>query len=291
MSRSRSFLLTTLEKALRGRGMLLGLLFLGFSGLCLLTGCGVSDLASSGGTESQGVALQGMVHGGQQPVVGAQVYLYAAGTSGYASAPKSLLTTTDSGVSTDTNGNGYVTTGAGGSFSISNDYTCPAAPGDQMFLLATGGNPGNPVVAPGNGLNPQLVLMEALGPCSSLTSSTFVVVNEATTVASAYALAPFMSYPNDGSDSPIPGGAAGGAIPQVGAPAPSATCTSTTASTCNYTGLVHAFATAGNLVNLSSGQAYTATHPLIQRAASMLRTSAMFPKPASMPSLTPWPPA
>ena len=38
-----------------------------------------------------GAALHGMVHGGQQPIVGAHVYLYAANTTGYGNAAVSLL--------------------------------------------------------------------------------------------------------------------------------------------------------------------------------------------------------
>ena len=44
--------------------------------------------------------------------------------------------------------------------------------------------------------------MAALGPCSALTPSTFINIDEVTTVASVYALAAFMSGPqNLGSDS------------------------------------------------------------------------------------------
>ena len=75
-----------------------------------------------------GAALQGAVHGGQQGnIAGSHVYLYVAGTTGYSSAPTSLLNIADTGVSTDLSGNGYVTTGANGSWTISGDYTCPSA--------------------------------------------------------------------------------------------------------------------------------------------------------------------
>jgi streptogramin lyase len=43
-------------------------------------------------------------------------------------------------------------------------------------------------------------MIAALGPCNNLSSSTYVVINEVTTVAAAWALAPFMSsYANVGS--------------------------------------------------------------------------------------------
>jgi streptogramin lyase len=47
----------------------------------------------------------------------------------------------------------------------------------------------------GGGGNNNLLLMAALGPCGNLTSSTFININEVTTVAAIWALAPFMSSP------------------------------------------------------------------------------------------------
>jgi len=67
-------------------------------------------------------------------------------------------------------------------------------------------------------------LMTALGPCSSLSAGSSVVLNEVTTVASVWALAPFMSGGGD-----------------VGA-----SCT-------NTMGLDNAFLTANNLVNPNTG--------------------------------------
>jgi polygalacturonase len=56
-------------------------------------------------------------------------------------------------------------------------------------LTSAGGNPG---LAAGTH-NQALALMTALGPCSGLSSSTFVSVNELTTIGSIAALAPYMS--------------------------------------------------------------------------------------------------
>jgi parallel beta-helix repeat protein len=85
-------------------------------------------------------------------------------------------------VSTDSNGN-FVLTGA---------YSCPVAtatfPG-EVYLVASGGNPG----LGGGVTNGNLVLMAALGACSSLSSSTFIDVDEVTTVGTIAALAPFMT--------------------------------------------------------------------------------------------------
>jgi hypothetical protein len=153
---------------------------------------------------------QGVVHGGQQPVSGANIALYAAGSSGYGSSSTntSILTST-------------VTSGSDGSFSITGLYTCPSG-SQQMYLVATGGDSGA-------GTNSSLALMAALGPCSALTSSTFVFIDEVTTVAAVYALAPFMAT-NSGS----PGANLG-------------------ASSSNSTGLANAFITASNLANTVTG--------------------------------------
>ena len=164
-------------------------------------------------------AVRGMVHGGQQPVVGASIQLYAAGASGYGSTASSLLTSS-------------VTSGASGSFNITGLYTCPSA-STQVYLVATGGNPGQ--TAGTN--NTSLALMAALGSCGNLSSSTFVTINEVTTVAAVYALAPFVAV-NSGS----PGASLG-------------------ASSANAQGMTNAFATAANLANTAIGAAPGATLP------------------------------
>jgi hypothetical protein len=135
-----------------------------------LAGC---SLAPTGVTTSQGAALTGSVHGGQQPVVGATIQLYAAGKTGYGSAARPMISST-------------VTTDSTGSFKISGTYTCQS--GDYVYLVATGGNPGT-----SSGNNSALAEMVGLGPCSALTPLTFISVNELTTVASVWALAPFMT--------------------------------------------------------------------------------------------------
>lgn len=140
-----------------------------------LTGCtaGYTNLVSAA---APGIAMSGGVHGGQQPVSGAKVYLYAAGTGGPGAASRSML-----------NALGYVMTGADGSFSITGDYTCQ--PGDMVYLVAAGGNPG---LAAGTN-NTKLALETGLGACSALSPSTFVQINELTTVATVYALNGFQA--------------------------------------------------------------------------------------------------
>jgi hypothetical protein len=109
------------------------------------------------------------------------VQLYAVGTTGDGSAATQLLSTT---------------TDADGDFTLSG-LTCPS-PTTPVYYLATGGNPG---LSAGTN-NPNLALMAAVGPCGSLTTSSFTVINELTTVAAVYALAPFIASPTSIGSSP-----------------------------------------------------------------------------------------
>ncbi len=157
-----------------------------------LSGCSgvpVAPLPDTDSNGNSGPAITGIVHGGEQPIVGARVYLFAAGTSGLGGASQSLLINT-TGTTKDTSDNNYyVTTQSGGTFSISNDgaadYTCPSAY-SQVYLYAVGGDPGL-----GDGANSAIGMMAALGACNSLSSSVYAVINEVSTIATAYALAGF----------------------------------------------------------------------------------------------------
>lgn len=146
-------------------------LFLAACAASMLSGCGVNPGASA---VSPGTALQGQVFGGQQPVSGAALSLYAAGAGGTGTGAQNLLTTP-------------VMTGSDGGFSLTNDYRCPSAT-TQVYLVARGGNPG---LSAGT-RNASLVMMAALGDCGALTSSTYTTINEVTTVAAAWTLSQFM---------------------------------------------------------------------------------------------------
>ena len=149
----------------------------------LIAGCG-SEFAPAARTSALPSAMAGSVHGGQQPVSGARVYLYAISTSGNSTASTSLL-----------NLPGFVLTGLDGGFSITGDYTCPT--GSYVYLLALGGNPG---LAPLTN-NPDLALAAGLGPCASLSSSSYFTINEVTTVAFTYALSGYASSETQVADS------------------------------------------------------------------------------------------
>jgi len=145
----------------------------------------------------------GSVYGGQQPVSGATIQLYAVATT-----PKGAATPLI---------NATVTTAQDGTFTITGDYSCTGNP--LVYIVAIGGNPGG-------GNNSALALMAALGPCNNLTPSAFISINELTTVASVYALAPFMSgYTNVG------------------------------AASTNAAGIANAFQTVNSLVNTATGTA------------------------------------
>lgn len=138
-----------------------------------LTGCGVAPNPIASPIVAH-AAVHGRVMGGQQPVAGATIQLYQVGTAGNASASATLGTST--------------TTDSGGGFDITGDYTCPS-PTTQVYLVSTQGNPG---LSPGTN-NAVLTMVTTLGDCINLATIPFIQVSEITTVASAWALAPFAS--------------------------------------------------------------------------------------------------
>ena len=167
-----------------------------FSTLAALTGCS-SFQTTAAAPAGHGQALSGNLHGGQQPIYGAHIYLYSTGTSGYASASVSLLNAGAPGVTLDAFQHGYVTSDANGNFSITGDYTCApgltqatALPNPETFIYATGGNPG---LADPSTNNTAIELLAAVGPCGNLTPATFINVSEVSTVAAITALHQFMT--------------------------------------------------------------------------------------------------
>ena len=173
--------------------------------------------------------ISGSVHGGQQPVVGATIQLYEVGVTSYTTGKaKPILTTT-------------VTTQAGGSFSISGDYSCDS--GTYVYITAAGGNPG---VGGTPGTNANLAEMAALGPCSVLlanANTTFISISEETTVAAAYALAQFSGNTNFGTPLSSQGGVAGTSAP----------ADNFTSSSSNVQGIANAMAIAQVITNNTTG--------------------------------------
>ena len=139
-----------------------------------LAGCGVATQQQSAAGTLPGM-LRGVVHGGQQPIVGAAIQMYAANGAGDGSPALPLLKQ-------------VVKTDGSGEFTITGLYTCPTA-STLTYLVSTGGNPGL-----GAGVNNAAASsMAALGACGDLSDATYVVLNEETTVGAVWALAPFMS--------------------------------------------------------------------------------------------------
>ncbi len=166
--------------------------------------------------------VSGTAHAGQPPIVGAPIYLYAIGTSGYGGPSISVLDGSITG-SSDAHG-GYVLSNSVGGFSIaSNAVNCGA--GSEAYLLISGGSAGaNP--------NSAIGLMAPVGPCPLSASVTSIWVNEVSTVATAYALS---AYALDATHVASPGSALA------------------------LTGLANAVATVGNLYDNTTGHALTAT--------------------------------
>ncbi len=160
----------------------------------VLAGCGGSMSSLQTKTPPPVPQARGEAFGGQQPVTGMTLQLYDAGSGGYGSAATGMLS------------NPLPVTDSNGSFNFANP-TCPNG-NDQIYLVGTGGDPvaGNASNGGSTAANPNLTLMVALGNCSGLSSISHIHMNELTTVAAAWAMAPFMtgnttSYLNVGTSS------------------------------------------------------------------------------------------
>jgi hypothetical protein len=209
----------------------------------VLAGCSLSPSPNAASTPlpQTGMAIHGTVYGGEVPLVGSHIYLLEANTSGYggpgiaASSSNASHSLLNSSVLTnpsdpggeDSNSNYYVTSvGSIGSWSISGEYSC--TPGEQVYLYSVGGAP------IGGSANSAAGLLAALGNCpgaGTFSSSLYILINEVSTVAAAYAMAGFAS---------------------------DALHVSTSGSILGQLGLLNAFANAANLETLSGSNAGTA---------------------------------
>jgi streptogramin lyase len=189
----------------------------------ILAGCGSGGSASAPVTTH---SITGSVRGGQQPVSGSTIQLYEVGSTGYISGlAKPILTAP-------------VSTASNGTFSITSLYSCDT--GSQVYITASGGNPGL------SGNNPNLTLMAALGSCSQLlanAASTFIAMDEVTTVAGAYALAQFSGNSSFGTTLASKPGVSGGSAP----------ADNFTSSSSNALGVTNAMAIAQVLASTSTG--------------------------------------
>jgi sugar lactone lactonase YvrE len=204
-----------------------------------VSGCGstrtVVSTPGNVSTATAGATITGKVRGGQSPISGAEVFLFAANNTGFGQPSVSLLKSVPGSTTLDssggaTNGDYFVTTDSNGNFSITGDYTCTS--GQQVYLYAFGGNPG---LSAGTN-NTSLSLMAVLGNCpvagNFLSTDPTVIVNEVTTVAAATALVYY---------------------------APDALHVSAPNDTGDQTALANAFADSTLLANIATGQALATT--------------------------------
>jgi len=209
-----------------------------------ITGCsaGGNSFLKTGAQDTGDTAdsgtFSGTVHGGPNPVANATITLY---------------TTTSVSSPSSSNGYGYgqagtvlgtATTDSNGQFTISSEASCPA--GQQAYIVAAGGNTGT------YSANSAALLMASIGPCSVLSSSTNLWIDEPSTIAAAYALSGFMTV--------------SGTTVNISAPAnnnaTTPSCSGAGSSmTCSSAGLAHAFLNATNLVSAvgssATGLAYS----------------------------------
>ena len=143
----------------------------------LVTGCSTSQLIGPpDNSPVDGAAIQGVVHGGQNPVIGASVQLWAVGASNYGSTATAL-------------GSSVPTVGPGGTFTLGT-YTCPAAPSNgngntYVYLTASGGDPGL-----GTGTNSNIMLAAALGSCQTLVANASTTFKSLTLMRSRLTIDP-----------------------------------------------------------------------------------------------------
>ncbi|AEU38322.1 NHL repeat-containing protein [Granulicella mallensis] len=207
-----------------------------------LSGCSANFGDVSNAATQTAMHIRGVVHGGQQPISGSHVYMYAASTTAYGgqgiaptsgNASTSLLTAA-TGNPADSNGNFYVTTDAFGNFDINGAFAC--TPNTQVYLYSTGGDPQLAGAGIPGTPNAAASLMAVVGNCASATASsafphvTSVFMNEITTQVAAFALAGFATDPL-----------------HIGAPS------AVTGHSLAGVGLANAFNTALNIVNQATG--------------------------------------
>jgi hypothetical protein len=256
--------------------------------LCGITGCALGGVQLSGpqqGSSSSGAVVTGHVHGGQQPVTGAVLQIYAAGappipvsggsTGGYGRGAVALV---PAGSMTAGSTNNYFPGGASGcayagantnhctvlpqtdsngNFTVTGDYTCPAS-ASQVYLVATGGNPG----VGGTTVNPYIALMVGLGTCpasGTLSPTLSLDVDEVTTVATVWALQQFFGAPTGiaASSYASQGGTTAGAGVNIGAPSgPAGGYGGSGVQTAVY-GMQNAFLMIDNLTNIGTGSSGT----------------------------------
>lgn len=165
-------------------------LALSFALIGTLTGCGTGTTAdttpptttpptttppTTTPPATPSLLVSGKVLAGAQPISGASVQVYAAGSGGNGSAATALLSSP-------------VTTDASGAFAISSGLNCSSS-SSMLYLVARGGQIGSASA------NSAIALATAVGMCGQLSTDTAAqfTINEVTTVATVWALSQFMA--------------------------------------------------------------------------------------------------
>jgi len=205
------------------------------SSALLTVGCSNMETTATSTPLSTAAVMTGRVRGGNNPVAGGGVSLYAVGQSGVGSAPTLYAYTTTASDGTGSfsfvknsgtggpNSNPY---GAGG-----NAYACPSGVQPLMYILAQGGNTTGNLSLTGN--NTAAAFLAPVGYCNQISNSTFVDVSEVTTAATVAAVAQFINPNTDGIGNDGIGEA--------------------------YAAIGNAFSTIPNLVSAANGMANTST--------------------------------
>ena len=199
--------------------------------IATLCGCGIQHTATVLPAAGASQTVGGRFMGGELPIIGAAITLYASGVaSGTANGAYTGTATVLASTTTDSNGG----------FSINPaSYTCPS--NQEVYFVAYGGNPGA-------GTNNNVLQIAFIGQCGSL--NPYTDIDEVTTVASAYAFSGFTTIDTSGT------------APVVNVVAPAnnasfATSNNVTAGTVTTaSGLLHAYKNAMNLASVITGRAY-----------------------------------
>ena len=174
----------------------------------VLLSAGCANMQTTAGNDlpvGAEATLTGRVHGGNQPVSGATVYLYAVGQTGVGQGAVLYATTT-----TASNGTGsFSFVKAAGSVNTltpatptTPNYTCPAGTtsGGQaiadplMYIYTKGGNTTNDG---SSNTNSAAAFLAPVGYCSQINASSFVDISEVTTVATVASVAQFINPTTD----------------------------------------------------------------------------------------------
>jgi len=202
------------------------------TGFCVvLAGCGTAAFTPDAAVPVP-ITISGHAQGGNQPINGGSVKLYATAATGTATGGIYVGSATLLGSGT---------TGSDGIFTITGATACSAP--NMMYVTVSGGNSG------GYGTNNNTLLMATAGTCPSGATNNFTWVNEITTVAAAYALSSFTSITGTAPNYTV----------NVTADSTNYNGSSGTGTTAGAAGLAHAMLNAANLANMTTGVANTTT--------------------------------